>query len=198
MPRQTVDTAIFPLDTVLFPGGRLPLKIFEQRYLDMTKDCIRDNALFGVFLITDGGEVGAPAECEDIGCLAAIIDWEMPQLGIFHLVTEGRDKVQIVSRRVETNGLIRGEVELLPAESSVELPADFRPCAQILQLIIERTGEEFFPQPARYDDALWVGYRLAEILPMEQQSRQKLLELTDPRARMRVVRELMRQQGFEV
>lgn len=194
---ETVEVAIFPLNTVLFPGGLLPLKIFEQRYLDMTRDCLRDNAPFGVFLIRDGAEVGAPATCEEIGCIAAIIEWEMLQLGIFQLLTQGQDKARILQRRVENNGLVRGEVELLPAEAPIPLSPQFQRCAEILKMIIEKNGAQFFPQPQRYGDALWVGYRLAEVLPMEITNRQKLLELADPGERIRIVDELL-QQGFVV
>jgi Lon protease-like protein len=193
-----MELPIFPLNTVLFPGGRLPLKIFEQRYLDMTRDCLRDNQPFAVFLIREGAEVGAPATCQEVGCIASITDWEMPQLGIFHLLTEGGDKARIVRQWTEANGLVRGEVELLPVEMSAPLAPEFQRCVEILELIIEKTGEEFFPYPQRYEDALWVGYRLAEVLPMELSARQELLELSDPEERMRIVRELMRRQGFVV
>ena len=193
-----MELPIFPLNTVLFPGGRLPLKIFEQRYLDMTRDCLRDNQPFAVFLIREGAEVGASATCEEVGCVASIAEWEMPQLGIFHLLTEGREKARVVRQWSEANGLVRGEVQLLRAETPVAVATEFQRCAEILKLIIERTGEEFFPHPPRYEDALWVGYRLAEVLPMELPARQKLLELSEPQERMRVVRDLMRTQGFAV
>jgi uncharacterized protein len=146
---ETVEVPIFPLNTVLFPGGLLPLKIFEQRYLDMTRDCLRDGTPFGVFLIREGWEVGTPASCEEVGCLASISQWEMPQLSIFHLLVEGREKVRIREKRAEANGLIRGEVELLPEESPIPLSPQFQRCAEVLKMIIKkRAGSSFHNRSA--------------------------------------------------
>ena len=94
-------TYIFPLNTVLFPGGALPLKIFEQRYIEMTKVCISEERPFGVCLIKEGREVGTPAVPQDIGCLARIAQWDMPQLGVFHLQVEGLQRFRILSSEVE-------------------------------------------------------------------------------------------------
>ncbi len=184
------------MNTVLFPGGLLQLKIFEQRYLDMTRDCLRDNRPFGVFLIREGDDVGAPAACEAVGCLASIVEWDMPQLGIFHLLTEGQTKTRITEQRVESSGLHRGQVELIDAEKTVPISPRFESCAEILRTIVSKTGEQHFPRPFRYDDGLWVGYRLAEILPMALAARQKLLELSDAEKRLEVLSSLLKQNGF--
>ena len=104
----TEDHFIFPLGTVLFPGGTLPLKIFEQRYIEMTKACLRDNRPFGVCLIREGQEVGAPAVPETIGCLATIERWDMPQLGLFQLVARGGERFRLLETRVASNGLMSG------------------------------------------------------------------------------------------
>ena len=77
-PAPGIEIPIFPLNTVLFPGGRLPLRIFEVRYVDMTKACIRDDAVFGVCQIRDGHETGTPAKPADIGCTARIVEWDVP------------------------------------------------------------------------------------------------------------------------
>lgn len=195
---ETVEVPIFPLNTVLFPGGLLPLKIFEQRYLDMTRDCLRDGTPFGVFLIREGSEVGTPASCEEVGCLASISQWEMPQLSIFHLLVEGRGKVRIREKRAEANGLIRGEVELRPEESPIPLSPQFQRYAEVLRMIIKKAGGQFFPQPQRYDDAVWVGYRLAEVLPIALSARQTLLTLADSHERIRLIHQALEQQGFAV
>src|SRR5205814_7290111 len=92
----TDRTYLFPLNTVLFPGGVLPLKIFEQRYIEMTKVCIKEDCAFGVCLVKEGREVGTPAVPQDIGCLARIAQWEMPQLGVFHLETQGTRRFRII------------------------------------------------------------------------------------------------------
>ena len=101
---NTQECFIFPLNTVLFPGGRLPLRVFEQRYIEMTKQCIAKNQPFGVCQIREGQEVGTPAVPETVGCLARITEWDMPQLGVFQLQTKGVQRFRILSSSVARNG----------------------------------------------------------------------------------------------
>lgn len=164
---------LFPLGTVLFPGGVLPLKIFEQRYLDMTKVCLRDSLPFGVCLIREGSEVGVPAAPESVGCLATIEQWEMPTTGMFHLLARGSERFRILETTVAPNGLISGDVQVLPAAE----PCDPDPDAVVLlKRVIEQIGAENFPQPVKLDDGAWVAYRLAEILNLPMTVKQKMLE----------------------
>jgi len=185
---------IFPLNTVLFPGGVLPLKIFEQRYLEMTKVCISENRPFGVCLIKEGKEVGTPAVPQEIGCLARIAQWDMPQLGVFHLLTEGTQRFRIVRSSVEKNGLIAAAIETLPPEPEVA-PRDTL-CSEVLQAIIAKIGAEHFPAPHRFDDAAWIGYRLSEVLPISLDARQRLLRMSDPLARLSELSQILSQQGL--
>ena len=164
---------LFPLGTVLFPGGVLPLKVFEQRYVELTKACLRDEAPFGVCLIREGGEVGAAALPEPVGCLATIAQWDMPQLGLFHLVARGGRRFRLRETRVGANQLISAEVDLLPADPA---GGEVDPvCGEVLKAIIDKVGAGHFPAPVRLDDAAWVGYRLAEVLPLELAEKQELL-----------------------
>jgi hypothetical protein len=133
-----------------------------------------------------------------VGCLAEITDWDMPHLGIFHLLAEGRTKARILEQHVENSGLARGEVELLDAEKPIAVSPRFQRCAEILRLIITKTGEHYFPQPAHYEDARWVGYRLAEILPIALPEQQELLELHDAEQRLQVISEVLKQQGLTI
>ena len=112
-------TCIFPLNTVLFPGGVLPLKIFEQRYIEMTKVCIKEDRPFGVCLIKEGREVGTPAVPQDVGCLARIAHWDMPQLGVFHLQVEGLQRFRILRSEVDKTGLISAAIEPLEIDAEV-------------------------------------------------------------------------------
>jgi Lon protease-like protein len=150
---------IFPLHSVLFPGGRLPLKIFEPRYVAMTTACIRDNTPFGVCRIREGQEVGTPATYDAVGCAALIF--------------------RASDSSVNPLGLIEAEIEWLPEtrgnldERTVEL------CVRMLQSLEERLGPTFLPPPHAFDDARWVSYRLAELLPLALSERQKLLEERD-------------------
>ena len=188
-PNQEIH--IFPLGTVLFPGGTLPLKVFEQRYIEMTKACLRDSRPFGVCLIREGREVGTAAVPEPVGCLAIIEQWDMPQLGLFHLIARGSQRFRIREMRVAPNHLISATVELIPPDDAAVGPL----CREVLQAIIEKVGPERFPAPVQLDDAAWVGYRLAEVLPLEARLKQELLELTDAGRRLERLRALLVQQG---
>jgi Lon protease-like protein len=187
---------IFPLGTVLFPGGALPLKIFEQRYMEMTKACLRDERPFGVCLIREGLEVGAAAVPETVGCLATIERWDMPQLGLFHLATRGGDRFRLLETRVAKNGLITGSIERIAADDSDGAvdPA----CREVLKLIIDRVGESNFPAPISLDDPTWVSYRLAEILPFDAHVKQELLELEGAAQRLSRLRELLVKEGLVI
>lgn len=187
---------IFPLGTVLFPGGTLPLKIFEQRYIEMTKACIRDELPFGVCLIREGVEVGDPAVPETIGCLATIERWDMPQLGLFELIARGGNRFRLLDTRIAKNGLMTGSVQRIAGEephASVD-PA----CREVLKLIIERVGASNFPAPVALDDPAWVSYRLAEILPFDARVKQALLEVHDAKERLQKLRALLEKEGLVV
>ena len=187
-------TYIFPLNTVLFPGGVLPLKIFEQRYIEMTKVCIGDDRPFGVCLIKEGRETGTPAVPQDVGCLARIAQWDMPQLGVFHLHVEGTQRFRIVDSTVEKNGLISATIDRMP--NDVEEAPQEPLCSNVLKAIIEKIGPAHFPAPHRFDDAAWIGYRLSEVLPLSLDTKQQLLRMTDPQARLSQLSQLLSEQGL--
>ena len=186
--------SIFPLNTVLFPGSVLPLKIFEQRYLEMTKVCISENRPFGVCLIKEGRETGTPAVPQDIGCLARIAQWDMPQLGVFHLQVEGTQRFRIVSSAVEKNGLISAAIEHVPDDAEIAPQEPL--CGDVLKAIIEKIGAAHFPAPHRFDDAAWIGYRLSEVLPLSLDTKQQLLRMTDPQARLAQLSRILSEQGL--
>ena len=131
---------------MLYPDGVLPLKVFEQRYIEMTKACLRDERPFGVCLIREGREVGTAAVPEPVGCLATIESWDMPQLGLFHLVARGGGRFRIRETRVAPNHLISATVEPIPPDDAAH-EVD-RLCREVLQAIIEKVGAERFPAPA--------------------------------------------------
>ena len=187
---------IFPLNTVVFPGTLLPLKIFEQRYIEMTTRCIRDGTQFGVCLIREGNEVGEPAVPYETGCLASILSWDMQQLGIFLLVTRGERRFRIVEQWTEPNRLRMADVAAFAEEKEEPLPDEHAACADILKAVAKRAGESSFPAPLRYDDAAWVSYRLAEVLPIENTLRQRLLEMPDAISRLRTLTTILAQQGL--
>ncbi len=181
------DLPIFPLNTVLFPSSLLPLRVFEQRYMDMAKRCLKEGEPFGVSLIRSGREVGAPATPEAIGCTARIVEWDMQQLGVLSIKVRGERRFRIRETRVTDSGLIRASVDLLALENDVELPETFRACADLLKSVVAEHGEEIFADTLRFDSCAWVGGRLADILPIPMPAKQKLLELDDVRLRVEIL-----------
>jgi len=192
-----VELPIFPLRTVLFPGGRLSLRIFEQRYVDMTKSCLRDETPFGVCLIRAGEEAGGPAVPWDVGCTARIREWDVPSPGLFSLVTEGEQVFRILHQRLASDGLIRAEVALEPPLRPTPLPSEFESLSRLLQALIDQVGAKHFPSPTRYGEAEWVGHRLAELLPISPLLRQQLLEAQSTPRLLQVVQSTLRAIGDE-
>ena len=187
---------IFPLHTVLFPGGLLPLRIFEQRYLEMTKACLRDGTPFGACLIREGREVGVPALPCAVGCLATITEWDMPQPGLFHLLARGGERFRILSNTVASNGLITAAVEILattPTQAAVDAG-----CRGLLESVIDKVGRDRFPAPIDLDNADWVAYRLAEILPVQLFDKQALLEMDDTAQRFERLRRILGEHGAAI
>jgi Lon protease-like protein len=191
-PRETVP--IFPLQTVLFPGSLLPLRIFEARYMDMAKECLKQGTPFGICLIREGAEVGAPAVPENVGCLARIAECDMEELGILKVTAEGLERFRLLSSEVSRQNLIIGEVELHDAEAHAADAPGFDECVDFLRKVIAGIGAGRFAQPLRFDDATWVGFRLAEILPLKSHVKQKLLELTDATLRIAILHRFLRQE----
>ncbi|MGH8665170.1 MAG: LON peptidase substrate-binding domain-containing protein [Burkholderiales bacterium] len=183
---------VFALNTVLFPGASLALKVFEPRYVEMTKACLRDGTSFGVCLIREGNEVGDPALTASVGCTAHIAQWELPHPNLFELAAVGEQRFRIVASEVDALGLIVCEAELLPAEPSGEAPDAL--CASVLASAIEQFGADRFPAPIALDDAAWVSYRLAEILPLDASLKQQLLEIAAGQ-RLEILHDLLVRAG---
>ena len=195
---------LFPLHTVLYPGGRLPLRIFEQRYLSMAKACLRDDSSFGVCRIVDGPEVmpqdGAAPEFAKIGTLACIESWDMPNQGILHVSASGQARFEVRSHTVARDGLVVADLVTLDAEPHIALDTRYQPLARLLQLLAARASPQQFPHqfpPERsYDDASWVGYRLCELLPLPLPIKQDLLESNDAEARLATLQGFLKQYGL--
>ena len=147
------EIPLFPLGTVLFPGGLLPLKVFEQRYVDMTKACLRDNTPFGVCLIREGHEVGLPAASHAVGCLAHIAQWDVPHPNLFAVLARGSTRFRILDTTVAGNGLITAQIETLPEPTQPDSVDSA--CQEVLRLAVERDGVESVPGPVRLDDPVF-------------------------------------------
>jgi len=178
--------ALFPLNIVLFPDGPLPLRIFETRYLDMVRRCMRETRSFGVVLIREGNEVG-PAETFDVGTMAQIVDFHQLSDGLLGLSCVGRQRFRIRSRSRQADGLNLAEVDPLTPEPAVAVPARHARLAALLKNVLPQLGEVYEGFEMRLDDAAWVGHRLAEILPISPADKQRCLELDDPLQRLDVL-----------
>lgn len=181
---------LFPLRTVLYPGGPLPLRIFEPRYLDMTSKCIKNDSLFGVLLIKTGGEAG-PATTYDIGTLARITDWYQGSDGLLGITAVGEQRFRLLCSSREPDGLNIGDIELIPTGTARSLPDEYRPLANILSGVLEDLGRLYETLDKKYDDAGWVGYRFAEILPITPEQKQNCLEADDPVGCLEMMREVL-------
>ncbi len=203
MPENENWLPLFPLNTVLFPDGILPLKIFETRYIDMVRDCMKKETPFGVVLIKSGQEVGAAAEPENVGCLAHITNWDAPQLGVLLLRTQGGARFRILETRSHKDQHLEARVEMLDKVVGPLKKAQFA-CANTLELVIHdiknkgqaEQGMDFenpFPETLQLSDAGWVADRWSEILPIPLKARQKLLELDDPQIRLTIIDQYLQQ-----
>jgi Lon protease-like protein len=185
-----MEVPLFPLRTVLYPGGPLPLRIFEARYLDMVSRCLKDSSPFGVLLIKTGSEAGS-ATTYDIGTLASITDWYQGSDGLLGITAVGDKRFRLLSSRRQPDGLAIGDIEIIPTETTLTLPDEYRPLANILSGVLEDLGRLYETLDKKYDDAGWVGYRFAEILPISPEQKQSCLEADDPVRRLEMMREVL-------
>lgn len=175
---------LFPLHNVLFPGGVLPLRIFEPRYLEMVSACMKEGTGFGIALILSGNEVGEAAKTYDVGSYARIIDWTMRDDGFLGISVQSEQRFRILASEVRPNKLIHAEVEMLEEQQPQTFPQEYSLAVDLLRDIIAKVGGHYAEIPARYDDPLWVSGRLAELLPIELLQKQHLLQMDDPLQRL--------------
>lgn len=181
---MNVTIPLFPLNTVLFPGGVLPLRVFEPRYLDMVSNCLRTETGIGVILIKEGSEVGRAAQPHEMGTMASICYWNKRSDGLLGVTLKGEQRFKTLSQTVEPNQLIIAEVELLPAAAEIPVLDEYRHLVDLLQQIINQLEPPYTTMPTHYDDAGWVSARLVELLPLQLDKKQWLLEVEDPLERL--------------
>jgi len=187
----SIDVPLFPLNTVLFPGGVLPLRIFEPRYLDMIKRCMRDAGEFGVVLIREGREAGTPVSAHDVGTLAQVVDFDQLPDKMLGITTRGTRRFRALTQHVQSDGLNVAQVELLKPDPKVALPKEFERYAKLLEQALPQMGDFFQHLTPLYGDAAWVSGRLAEVLPIPLDEKQRLLAMDDPIERLRVLQPLI-------
>lgn len=183
---------LFPLDTVLFPGGLLTLRVFEARYLDLVRECSRDGQGFGICLILEGSEVGQPALPAAVGCEARITDFSTGSDGLLVLSVRGERRFHAHRTRVRDNGLVLAEVDWYETPAQQFVQPEHQLLALLLRRIVDRAGAPFDQvEKPLFDDADWVSWRLAEWLPMSRPMRQSLLVESDPHARLQRLVEII-------
>ena len=183
---------IFPLHTVLLPGASLGLRVFEPRYLDLVRECGRNGVGFGVCLILDGAETGAPATSAAFGTEAVIEDFGSDSAGVLTLQVRGARRFRVRRVRVRDNGRQVADVSWCDAEPMQQLRPEHGLLAVLLQSLLDRFGGEHALAPsALLDDANWVSWRLAELLPLEGPQRLQLLQIDDPHQRLERVLALL-------
>lgn len=182
---ETASLPLFPLHAVLLPGAALGLRVFERRYLDMLRERGRQDSTFGVCLILDGDEVGGPALPAAYGVEARIEDFDVGADGVLVLRLRGQRRFHVLRTRVRDNGLVLADVQWSPPDHDDELRPEHALLATVLEHIIEQAGAAFAPvHPGQLDQAAWVGWRLAELLPLEEPQRLQLLQQDDPHQRL--------------
>lgn len=183
MTDQVRELPLFPLNTVLFPGGPLSLRIFEPRYLDMVSRCLREQSGFAVVKITDGEESAVTASFAAIGTEAGIVDFDPLEGGLLGISCVGRERIRVLEAWREADGLNWGRVVDIDADPLVPVPPSQAWLGEVVRRVLPDAGA-IYRHVAVRDDAAWVGYRLAEMLPLSLPDRQALLELTDPLERL--------------
>lgn len=196
MPAPTT-IPLFPLNAVLFPQGPLKLRIFETRYLDMIKRCMREDLNFGVAMIVEGVEAGGPARTADIGTSARIVDFEKLDDGLLGITAVGAQRFAIDVRTQQADALNIVDVNWLEPESALPVPDDCAYLVMLLQQALPRLAPLYDYTPVNYEDASWVGSRLVEILPLPLDEKQQCLEMNDPLERMEYLRARVKVETVE-
>ena len=194
------EIPLFPLGTVLFPDGVIALKIFEARYLDMIKQCLRDKTEFGVLSViknSDLSEEDVSLSFSNIGTLAQIEDFDPIQPALYMTKSFGTQRFKLISSKQEVNGLWIGQVELLANDPLTPIPQEHQKVVKLLDEIISviksenLLGDAPFKKPYKVDDCGWVSNRLAELLPLSLAQKNHLLAQTNPRIRLDLITEII-------
>ena len=186
------DIPLFPLHTVLFPDGYLKLRIFEQRYIDMVRECSLKACCFGVCLINNPENSNRPANHMRVGTTAEICDFSTLDDGLLGITAHGRQKFITNETRMRDNGLLMAEVELLDETDLIDMPDEYSVLSMITGRFMEQAGSNYPSfQPQHLQDANWVGYRLAELLPLDVNEKQVLLQISDPLERLQTLLEVL-------
>ncbi len=186
-----MNVPLFPLNSIVLPRGRIPLQLFEPRYIDMLTRCLKEDRGFVVVLLRDGAEVGPTASFYDIGTYVRIIDFQQLENGLLGITVEGAAKVTVVRSWQQEDGLNVGDVEVLLDEADSEVSDRFNELPSVLRALFRHPVVRDLDMEVDYGDARHVGWRLTELLPLDKQEKQRLVELQDPLERLSRLQELL-------
>lgn len=186
------EIPLFPLGTVLFPDGLLPLQIFEVRYLHLIKRCVSEGSPFGVVGLLQGREVRVPEASEvlaEVGCLAHIESADNVMSGLMRIRCRGGERFRLHSAAVGELGLWMGQIQPLPNDPILAVPPELQRCVKLLDRAIaeqmaQGSGHSWLSGPYHLDQAAWVANRLAEILPLGVPAKTTLLSMDDAQERL--------------
>lgn len=185
-----MNIPLFPLSTVVLPGGLLPLRLFEPRYIDMVKNCFKTNTGFGVCLIKDGQEAGAPALPYSMGTLVSIVDFDQGPDGLLHITAQGEQEFSLISYSANSDNLLMGDIETYePGEPTPMLP-QYQDLARKLSVILQFAEPNVIYNEKHLDNADWVCNRLLELLPLSAPSKFEMLQLLDGQSRLNALSNL--------
>lgn len=205
-PSETLHIPLFPLGATLYPEGVIALKVFEVRYLDMTKTCLRQGSPFGIVTLDQGSEVrvaGQDVEFHETGTLATIIHFDAVQPNLFMIRAQGGKRFRIKHRELASNGLWWAQAELIEPDAEIEIPPELQPTARALEKIIENIHQQEIPEdqqpflkPYRLNDCAWVANRCAELLDLPAAQKQHLLTMENPRLRLDMIQDILEEMGL--
>ena len=184
------DLPIFPLRTILFPDSKLPLRIFEPRYIDMVSSSMREDSEFGIILSRESTDPKM-FETYDTGTLAKIIDWDQGGDGLLGITTLGTQKFRLKELNKQEDGLNIGSIERIEKEGDYKPLKEFTHLVELLQAILDDVNI-YDDDEKRFDSASWISYRFAEILPLRIEDKQKCLEIDDPIIRLNFLEPLIK------
>lgn len=179
-----MEIPLFPLSTIVLPGGQLPLRLFEPRYIDMVKNCFKTDTGFGVCLIQDGREAGAIAEPYPQGTLVKIIDFDQGPDGLLHITAEGQQEFNLLTYAANSDNLLVGEVQLLEPSEPTAMNESYSELSEKLAVILEYVEPSIKYEQKQMDNPDWICNRLLELLPLSAASKFELLQLPDTRSRL--------------
>lgn len=188
------DYPLFPLSSVVFPGGIMPLRIFEPRYMDMVRICTKSQTGFGVCALESGNGVGNENSPRSIGTLAEIIDFDQLDDGLLGITAEGKRRFEILSKRRAENGLWWGTVRFLKEQDDAPCPQEYAALQHVLEAIYDNLGEPYASRPRDFKSAAWISARLTELLPFDPATKHNLLATPDPIERLRQIQPLVKIQ----